>query len=259
MSKDYDKLKEIVDEIDVLIDKQVRSSTPEFQAWHSKTKHFLRKKYGKNSDELSDFINRSFTLRAWSTGTSDYEWVRACVDGLKTAKAVLENSLKEILEDELSTECTNTAPIPIDYSKVFIVHGHNGELKEKVARLIEQQGITAIILSEQANKGRTIIEKMEDYGDVQSAVCLFTADDEGNEKTSGDSEPRARQNVVFETGYFMGRLGRKKLIIIAENEVEMPSDLGGVVYTNTANWQLELLNELDTIGYIIDLNKLKKK
>lgn len=142
------------------------------------------------------------------------------------------------------------------FNKVFIVHGHDEELKESVARIIEKQGIKAIILSEQANKGRTIIEKFEDYSDVGGAICLFTADDYGRAKKDSSDTPRARQNVVLETGYFMGKLGRDHVAILADKVIEMPSDLSGVVYTDTVNWKIDLLKELKAMGYTVDFNKL---
>ena len=143
-----------------------------------------------------------------------------------------------------------------DLTKVFIVHGHNGEIKEAVARIIEKQGLEAVILSEQANRGKTIIEKFEANSNVGAAICLFTADDKGRNASTTSDYDRARQNVVFETGYFIGKLGRKNIIIIAGSTVEMPSDLSGVVYTNQSDWKTEVLKELKAIGYDIDLNKL---
>ena len=141
------------------------------------------------------------------------------------------------------------------YSKVFVVHGHDGELKQSVARIIEKQGIEAIILSEQANKGRTIIEKFEDYSDVSGAICLFTADDYGRAKKDETYNTRARQNVVLETGYFMGKLGRDHVVLLADKDIEMPSDLSGFVYTDTNNWEIDLLKELKAMGYDVDFNK----
>ena len=167
-----------------------------------------------------------------------------------------EPNLKELEENAEG----NTDPIPIsvnfDFSKVFIVHGHDGELKQSVARIIEKQGIEAVILNEQANQGRTIIEKFEDYSDVSGAICLFTADDLGRAKNNSDDLPRARQNVVFEAGYFMGKLSRSNVVIIAEKGVEIPSDMQGIVYTDKNNWEIDVLKELKAMGYDIDLNKL---
>ena len=142
-------------------------------------------------------------------------------------------------------------------AKVFIVHGHDGELKEKVARRLEQQGIEAIILSEQANRGKTIIEKIEAYSDVHMAIALFTQDDIGVDKEEkGNEKYRARQNVVFEAGYFMGYLGRENVIMIAEENLEIPGDLSGMVYTTKDNWEFEMLKELNAAGMKIDMNKL---
>ena len=153
------------------------------------------------------------------------------------------------------TEETESPSKP-DLTKVFIVHGHNGELKEAVARIIERQGLEAIILSEQTNCGNTIIEKFEANSNVGAAICLFTADDIGRSASETSGKDRARQNVVFETGYFIGKLSRKNIIRIAGSTVEMPSDLSGVVYTNQSDWKTEVLKELKAIGYDIDLNKL---
>lgn len=101
--------------------------------------------------------------------------------------------------DEFSAEGETGSTANVgDYSKVFIVHGHNGELRERVARIIERQGLTAVVLNEQSNQGKTIIEKLKIEGDAAGAVCLFTADDEGRAKAEQSANPRARQNVVFE-------------------------------------------------------------
>ena len=167
---------------------------------------------------------------------------------------VLDNSEeKEIANNKL--EKTNQS-VNKQYSKVFIVHGHDGGLRESVARLLEKQDIKPIILFEQPNQGATIIEKFEKNSDVSAAICLFTADDLGKGKNEEQMKYRARQNVVFESGFFIGKLGRENIIILADKKVEIPSDLQGVVYTDTANWRFDVLKELKAIGYTIDYNKL---
>ena len=128
--------------------------------------------------------------------------------------------------------------------------------KEALARLLESQNISPVILSEQANQGRTIIEKFELYSDVGAAIILFTSDDLGCIKGKEALVPRARQNVIFEAGYFMGKLGRDRVVAIAEDKVEIPSDLQGVVYTGKNDWKLEVCRELKAMGYFIDFNKL---
>ena len=85
---------------------------------------------------------------------------------------------------------------------------------------------------------------------------MFTADDYGRAKKDTTDNTRARQNVVLETGYFMGKLGRDHVVLLADKGIEMPSDLSGVVYTDTAKWEIDLLKELKAMGYVVDFNKL---
>lgn len=250
---DYDKLKQITDEIPALISANITSSDARFQAWKTKAERFLIKKYGNNSYEHTRFTKTYFSLGIFTTGTPDSEFVAACQSGLRKTEAIFQTYLEEMAEEFVQKP---TIVQPMNYAKVFIVHGHDGELKQSVARIIEKQGIEAVILSEQANQGKTIIEKFENYSDVGGAICLFTADDLGRSKESETDRARARQNVVFETGYFIGKLGRDHIVILADDGIEMPSDLSGVVRTNTASWQFEVLKELKAMGYAIDLNLL---
>ena len=256
---EYEKLKGIIDEIDDLISHHVRSFAPAFEAWHTKAERFLIKKYGKGSLEHKNFCDTHFAPMIWSMDDED-ENVRIsiqwCADGLRSCKAVFETYLEDIAEENTPTTQVVSKTTSGNTDKIFIVHGHDGELKQSVARIIEKQGIEAIILSEQANKGRTIIEKFEDYTDVGGAICLFTADDYGRAKKDEADNTRARQNVVLETGYFMGKLGRDHVVLLADKGIEMPSDLSGVVYTDTAKWEIDLLKELKEMGYTIDFNKL---
>lgn len=146
--------------------------------------------------------------------------------------------------------------LPIS-NKVFIVHGHDGEAREAVARFLEKMGFQAIILHEQANQGRTVIEKVEANSDVGFAVVLLTPDDEGCAK-GGRPEPRARQNVLLELGYFIGRLGRARVCALKRGELEIPSDFAGVVWEKMdtgSGWKLALARELTAAGHDVDLNK----
>ena len=131
-----------------------------------------------------------------------------------------------------------------------------------VARYIESLGLKAIILHEQTNRGMTIIEKLEAFSDVGFAVILFTPDDVGRAVTETVENPRARQNVVLELGYFMGKLGRGKVCAIRKGDIEWPSDYGGVVWTSfddAGGWKQALASELDAAGYDIDFNAVMKK
>lgn len=141
-------------------------------------------------------------------------------------------------------------------NKIFIVHGHDGEARETLARFLEKIGFDPIILHEQANRGRTIIEKVEANSDVSFAVILLTPDDEGCVK-GGAPEPRARQNVLLELGYFIGRLRRENVCALMRGRVEIPSDFAGVVWTDMDagnGWKQALGKELQAAGHHIDWN-----
>ncbi len=145
--------------------------------------------------------------------------------------------------------------------KVFIVHGHDGEAREGVARFLEKIGFEAIILHEQANRGMTVIEKVNAHGDVGFAVVLLTPDDEGRVKSGGELEPRARQNVLLELGYFIGRIGRDKVCALKKGNVEIPSDFAGVVWQEmdaTSGWKQALARELQAAGHQIDWNSVMR-
>ncbi len=131
-------------------------------------------------------------------------------------------------------------------SRVFLVHGHDTELKLEVARFVEKElGLECIILHEQPNKGMTLIEKLLSHAEkADFAVALWTADDVGRAKTEAQSKPRARQNVVFETGFFLGGLGRARICVIHESGVELPSDWHGVTYVPIESWKEDLRREL---------------
>lgn len=145
-------------------------------------------------------------------------------------------------------------------NRVFIVHGHDESAQNKAARFVERLGFEAIILHEKASSGRTIIEKIEHYSDVGFAIVLYTPDDVGNVKSEPDNlNVRARQNVVFEHGYLIGKLGRQNVSALVDGKLELPNDISGVVYISLdegSAWQLQLAKEMKQSGYQIDMNKL---
>jgi predicted nucleotide-binding protein len=151
------------------------------------------------------------------------------------------------------SETVDRAP---DYPRrVFLVHGHDSGVREAVARFLEQIDFEVIILHEQPNKGRTIIEKFEAHADAGFAVVLLTPDDYGRADKDKEEQPRARQNVILELGYFIGRLGRDRVVALKRGSVEIPSDVLGVVYTefdDGAGWKQGLAKELEAANYQID-------
>ena len=142
--------------------------------------------------------------------------------------------------------------------KVFIVHGRDDLAKYEVSRFIENLGLEAIILHEQANAGMTIIEKIERYtNDADFALVLYTPCDQGRGYHEQQEKPkdRARQNVVFEHGYLMAKLGRENVCALVKGTIETPNDISGVVYVpldQAGAWQKEIVKELRACGYTIN-------
>ena len=171
----------------------------------------------------------------------------------------------EILEEAQNS--LNTAiselkkEIPI-YSnhKVFIVHGRDTLLRTQVENVLRALGLEPIILQEQANIGKTIIEKIEECTDVGFGIVLYTPCDEGRLKSEeGKLKPRARQNVVLEHGYLMAKLGRERVCCLVSDDVEFPSDIQGVGYipaNDFDQWKYKIAKELKAAGFDIDMNKL---
>jgi predicted nucleotide-binding protein len=187
-------------------------------------------------------------------------------EGKEQSIALLHQAIST-LEDQIADQEPEdyTAPAAAMASlaynrKVFVVHGREEGPREAVARFLERLGFQPIILHEQANQGRTIIEKVEDHSDVGFAVIILTPDDMGNLKGE-EPQPRARQNVLLELGYFIGKLTRKRVCTLKAGELEIPSDWRGVVdepYDAGGGWRQTLARELEAAEYEIDWNKVMR-
>jgi len=151
-------------------------------------------------------------------------------------------------------------PQPIEISnKIFIVHGRDDLAKIETARFIEKLGFEAIILHEQASSGNTIIEKIEEHTNVGFAIVLYTPCDVGSLAGESSQKPRARQNVVFEHGYLIGKLGRQNVCALVKGDIELPNDISGVVYITLDShnaWHMAIAKELKKAGYPVDMNKM---
>ena len=159
------------------------------------------------------------------------------------------------------TLVSQTHPKPsVSGNRVFIVHGHDEGMKQAVARLVEKLGLEPIILHEQPSAGRTVIEKLEEHSNVEYVIVLLSPDDLGAAKlTPRELRPRPRQNVVFEMGFFVGRLNRRSVCAIVKDEVEIHSDIQGLVYIpmdDKGGWQIYLAKELKKAGFRVSLDDL---
>ena len=184
--------------------------------------------------------------------------------GLNTTTVILESMIDEI--EEYWEDEHQTSPSPAaqenertNTKEVFVIHGRDNEAKETVARFLTRLDLTPVILHEKPNQGRTIIEKFEQHAQVGFAVALLTPDDVGALKNEEKNlKPRARQNVVFELGYFLGRLGRERVCALTKGNIEIPSDYDGVAYIpldDFGGWKMKLIEELKNVGFDVDANK----
>lgn len=231
-------------------------------AWENTTKDYLVKTFGSTSSNVGAVIHASSDLSLrMGMGTAEVEkyrasrlrnqvkMLRSCIEQLET-DIEISGSYEIIDEKSLSK---------VSINKVFIVHGRDEAAKESVSRFIEKLGLQVIILHEQPNKGRTIIEKFEEYSDVGYAVVLLTPDDKGSPKDEPNCiKLRARQNVIFELGFFIGKLGRDKVCALYKEDIEIPTDISGLLYVpmDSGNgWKLSLAKEIKQAGLNVDLNR----
>ena len=236
-----------------------------FSKWHRDAQLTVANTFGYESLHFREIQRVSFTPMIVSVDTSDATYQSAYLGGLQRIAALLIAMADEVEEywEDGDEEVEAIAQKPdwiVRTKKVFIVHGHDNAAKEAVARYLEKLGLTPVVLHELPNKGRTIIEKFEDYSDVGFAVVLLTPDDEGGLRTQpSNRNPRARQNVVLELGYFLGAIGRERVCALKSESVEIPSDYEGVVFTEfdeAGGWKLQLAGELKACGFDIDANLL---
>ena len=243
---------------EILASRPIKSDA--LSAWELLTKNFLSKAFGNFSPNVSAVVDigkyGSFPMNARAEW-----WENHNAESLQTKTSRLRG-LVELLETELSLsgEPPSTPETPAQLSRrVFLVHGHHDGLLHEVARYLEKLKLEPIILREQPSSGRTIIEKFVDFADVGYAVVLLAPDDRGGTVKAPfeQQHPRARQNVILELGYFLGKLSRNRVTALHLGDVEIPSDYSGVAFVGVDDrgaWRLELARELKASGLDIDMN-----
>jgi predicted nucleotide-binding protein len=166
----------------------------------------------------------------------------------------------ELIREDVAPASTSTqavSPRPTS-TRVFLVHGRDAGVLGSVEAFLRKLGLAITVLKDEPNKGQTIIEKVESNAEVGFAVVLLTGDDEGHQRQVKDALlPRARQNVIFELGYFIGLLGRSRVCALYENGIELPSDYSGVTFISWSqdeSWKFLLLRELKAAGLPANAN-----
>ena len=177
---------------------------------------------------------------------------------------IYEDSYKEIMTsltavlEMLTIECKSSNdefPKTTDTGnkKVFVVYGHDENTKLSVMNYLSSLNLIPIDIAKEANSGQSILGKIEEYSDVRFAVVLYTPCDLGRERNEKRSKGRARQNVIFEHGYLMAKLGKHNIAMLVKGKVEIPSDVMSPVHIKMGNdfsWQNDLIKELINAGLV---------
>lgn len=232
-----------------------------YPEWHNAARNVLATIYGDRSRELAVFANIRHKPSMWSSNTPSHVFEERHSAGRKQAKSHLE-SLRDLLE-KCSAPSADSVVVSdsVGDGSVFIVHGQNHGKLAEVRNMLGQLDIECRVLQDEPNAGQTIIEKFESRGGNSSyAIVLLTADDHGGSKQNDQVQDRARQNVIFEFGYFCGKLGRHRTAALYEPGVEILSDLQGFVYIELdagGAWRYKLADELADAGYSVDKNSIR--
>lgn len=246
---------------------ELEQNSKDFYKWNDYNSEYLKQSFNNEHSEYKtnyDRVNQLFGFGDAVYDNSPQKKLRDLKEKIQNKVSYLEKLIDktELLKSEVEDVYEKVEQIPsveIDNNNIFIVHGHNIEILQSVARAIEKLGLNPIILHEKANAGKTIIEKFEANSKVGFAIILLTDDDEGKSKLDIDLKRRARQNVVLELGYFIGKLGRNRVLPLYSDGVEVPSDIHGLLYVpidNSGNWKFSLVKELKAANYNVDANKL---
>ena len=242
---------------------KLRHGSPKFEKWRRDARVTITNTFNESSTQEKEFNDIAYSPFVYYSGMSDSEYQKSYFSGLESAAVMLESMIDEVdefWEDESQHEKsfgTSKNSHRSNTNQVFVIHGRDLGARDTVARLLEDLDLEVIIMQEQPDEGRTVIEKFEQYAKADFAVALFTPDDLGS-PIDGELQPRARQNVIFEFGYFIGRFGRDRVRALVKGNPEIPSDYSGVMYIKldeSGAWRMTLIRELKSAGFDIDANR----
>ncbi|MGY6743375.1 MAG: TIR domain-containing protein [Cecembia sp.] len=209
-----------------------------FDDWYYESRDIFSDYFNEENLNFKEFLSADLSGNGFTKGSQFSNLFSL----FKILKKKLLNNPSPILQSNKKVKSNN----------VFLIHGRDNSKKYEVARFLEKDlNLNVTILHEKANGGKTIIEKFEKHSEVDFAVALWTGDDKGglvDSDSDSDLRKRARQNVIFETGFFFGKLGREQVIVLYEKDVEIPSDYSGVTYLSFEDqWKDELRREINHI------------
>jgi predicted nucleotide-binding protein len=234
-----------------------------YQSWQSTTSSYLGKAFGTNSPNVAKFTTYG-QYGSFPMSADDSWWSNWRRNNLRD-RLILLSGFIDLLRTEIELNEPASPTVPTAghsrSRKVFIVHGHDDALKQAVARFLERLDLESIILDERPNQGRTIFQKFSDHSEVAFAIILLTADDIGGKRDAHPEKlsPRARQNVILEFGYFLGKFGPAAVCALYQRGVELPSDVSGMLYIPVGDgidWMLRVATELKAAGIDVDMNRI---
>lgn len=219
----------------------------DFKIWHGRTSNFVRWYFG-DTWQSRLFANISYESRVYDNYSRQYKWSQtAFTSGLDKAAAVLEEISKTLPVMAIRRLHSQKKEAVVSKPKrVFISHGRNEAWRELQQYLIVDRKIEALELSQQPNRGKTVINKLDSVASQCSfAVIVMTGDN-----LDIDGKPYARENVMHEIGFFQGRYGLDRVCILYETGTNIPSNLSGVVYVEFPKSMVkmafpELLREIE--------------
>lgn len=246
---------------------EFKKNKEDFSDWCDYNSEYLKQAFNK---EFNEYKKSFDDAGSWGVGiiggrnrspNQELEKFKTRVDAkLKNLKKLRAKTELLKVNSKIIQNTDETPTIQLDKSQVFIVHGHDDEAKSKTARFVEKLGFEVIILHEQASSSMSIIEKIEEYSNVGFGIVLYTPCDIGGKQIEKpELKSRARQNVVFEHGFLIGKIKRENVCALVKGDVELPNDISGVVYVqmdNADSWKYTIAKEMKASGYNVDMNKI---
>ena len=239
------------------IDFDLEKINSDFTIWNEYNSELIKRSFDNPLNEYKNSYNRAgHSLFGFMLNNEKF----GKLELINHINGKIEN-LKILLEkiDFLTSINSNEKKIPsnkIEKNNVFIVHGHDNEVKEKVARFIERLGFNPIIIQEQIGRNNSIMDQIELHSNVGYGIILYTPCDIGSRNIENvPLKNRARQNVVFEHGLLVGKIGRENICVLKKGEIELPTDWSGIVFkTMDEDWKINIAKEMKGAGYEVDLN-----
>ena len=236
-----------------------RADSPEWLAWETRSVNVVERICAENSPATA-LARRGKGIRTSGHGPDAFERVQSSLlKALELTRTALGSDAYGELQGPGSTHAS-----PALSNRVFVVHGHDSEFKTDVERFLHEIGLEPVVLHRQPDEGATIIEKFEKHADAGFAFVLLTPDEvactvdqENVPEDQRRTEQRARPDVIFEFGYFVGQLGRSRVCCLHKGDVTVPSDLDGLVYKKVGGsideQGISIIRELKAAGYTVRL------